>query len=465
MENALKDLVDCLRLNNSYTLFLMNPKLPYPDMNYGYRYGFSQAELEHLHENATLVRELMGRDKVRPLLKMTDELKEDVHTLHAQVKSFKGEDPEEKARTLQRQRAKLDRLVDEKSNEADGEGGGDKPQKSRVHIHAAPGEKPRPRGHPKYSDMRDLSQAWAALYKQALHDLSYWQRHPAEEADDDDVDDDELEATYTRELKTLLGTQRDEPLPPDMMFEVMAARLLQSKNKDDREYFRAAAEDKHTQADCIVDNWVSSSRFAFIDFSAGPFEWGPIVGGKRVRSFRTIPDIISLQTAATDFTAGGQWKDPAYLNQIHRDLREHGLDKLQDEKKLLLVFLSQECRQGRPGGDGKSHSDTCSELRHKLSAVEAFIKTHTRVETSDEETLQVLPPVPRPRPAREPMHPNALNTRTPPASVPCSLYPSLYHLPPTGGSDGFLWRVLTPPCSAALRGVSGASRSIWGFGV
>ena len=39
MENALKDLVDCLRLNNSYTLFLMNPKLPYPDMNYGYRCG------------------------------------------------------------------------------------------------------------------------------------------------------------------------------------------------------------------------------------------------------------------------------------------------------------------------------------------------------------------------------------------------------------------------------------------
>jgi hypothetical protein len=413
MENALKDLVDCLRLNSSYTLFLMNPKLPYPDMNYGYRYGFSEAELQHLHENATLVRELMGRDKVRPLLKMTDELKEDVHTLHAQVKSFKGEDPEEKVRTLQRQRAKLDRLVDEKSNEADGEGG-EKAKKSRVHVHAAPGEKPRPRGHPKYQDMRDLSQAWAALYKQALHDLSYWQRHPAEEADEDDVDDDELEATYTQELKTLLGTERDKPLPADMMFEVMATRLLQSKNKDDREYFRAAAEDKHTQADCIVDNWVSSSRFAFIDFSAGPFEWGPIVGGKRVRSFRTIPDIISLQTAATDFTAGGQWKDPAYLNKIHRDLREHGLEKLQDEKKLLLVFLSQECRQHRPGG--KSQSDTCSELRHKLSAVEAFIKTHTRVETSDEETLQVLC-APSASPGSLPHATQTPNTRALPAAL------------------------------------------------
>ena len=31
-----------------------------------------------MHENATLVRELMGREKVRPLLKMTEELKDDV---------------------------------------------------------------------------------------------------------------------------------------------------------------------------------------------------------------------------------------------------------------------------------------------------------------------------------------------------------------------------------------------------
>jgi septal ring factor EnvC (AmiA/AmiB activator) len=97
----------------------MNPKLPYPDFNYGYRYGFSRAELDRLHENATLVRTLMWRDKVRPMLQMSDELKEDVHTLHAQVQSFKGEDAEEKKKTLERQRAKLERLVQEKSNEVD----------------------------------------------------------------------------------------------------------------------------------------------------------------------------------------------------------------------------------------------------------------------------------------------------------------------------------------------------------
>jgi hypothetical protein len=392
MENALSDLIDCLHLNNSYTLFLMNPKLPYPDFNYGYRYGFSKAELDRLHENVTLVKTLLDRDRVRPVMTMTPELKDDVHTLYSQVKSFRGEDPEEKTRTLKRQRAKLDKIVQDKSDEADeadeqyatraDRGGG-----GAGTLHKTPGEKPRGRGHPKYEDLKDLSQAWAALYKQALHDLSYWQRHPAEDAEEDMQDDDEAEAAYTAGLKTLLGTPREKPLPPDMLFEVMATRLLQSAQGEDSEYLRAAAEDKHAQEDCLVDNWVASRRFAFIDFSAGPFEWGPIVGGKRVRSFRTIPDIYELKTSATDFTAGGQWQDPAYVSKMQRDMREHGLERLHDEKKLLLVFLHQNCKPTEAHPDTK---DACHEMRHKLSAVEAFLKTHHTLHTSDEATLEQL---------------------------------------------------------------------------
>jgi len=45
------------------------------------------------------------------------------------------------------------------------------------------------------------------LYKQALHDLAYWQRHPAEE--EVESDEDEQEAAYTQDLKTLLGTERE----------------------------------------------------------------------------------------------------------------------------------------------------------------------------------------------------------------------------------------------------------------
>ena len=83
MENALDDLCQTLRLNTSYTLFLMNPKLPYPDFNYGYRFGLSNAELDRLHENVTLVEELHRRPPVRPHFVMSDDLVQDAHVLGA----------------------------------------------------------------------------------------------------------------------------------------------------------------------------------------------------------------------------------------------------------------------------------------------------------------------------------------------------------------------------------------------
>jgi len=389
VENALDDLVTTLQLNGSYTLFLMNPKLPFPDFNYGYRHGMSDPELKRLHNNDTLVEMLLAREKGRPMLKMSDEMKEDVHLLRAQVAAFKGEDEEAKMRDLQRQKDRLDQLIRDKSAEAVGGG--------KEGIRGTAGEKPRPRGRPKYTDMRDLSQAWAAIYRQAMHDLSYWQRHPAEEpADEWALEDEEQEAAYRDEIRTLFSRNKDKskPLPPDMLFEVMATRMLQSDVGEDREYIRAAAQDQHMQEDCLTDNWVANGRFAFIDFSAGPFEWGPIVGGKGVRSFRTIPDIISLKTAATDFTAGGKWNDPAYISKVHTDLREHGLAKLQEEKELLLVFLRSQCGEAGGGAarddQGSDAGNTCQELRHKLSAVEGFMRTHTSVAASDEETVQHL---------------------------------------------------------------------------
>jgi len=380
VENALEDLVDTLQLNSSYTLFLMNPKLPFPDFNYGYRHGFSEAELRRLHNNDTLVSELLRREKSRPLLKMSSEMKEDVHLLRAQVAEFRGEESAEKMAELQRQKARLDQIIRDKSAEqlpADYQG-----------VHGA-AQKPGPRGRPKYTDMRDLSQAWAAIYKQAIHDLSYWQRHPAEEPEDElEVDDIEAEAAYRNEIKTLLSRPKDKALPADMLFEVMATRMLQSDQDQDRQYIRNSAQDRHTQEDCLTDNWVANSRFAFIDFSAGPFEWGPIVGGKGVRSFRTIPDIVSLKTAATDFTVGGKWHDPEYVSKVHADLRAHGLERLEEEKQMLLVFLRSQC-EGRTEV-GSDAGNTCQELRHKLSAVEAFIRSHTSIASTDEETLQHL---------------------------------------------------------------------------
>ncbi|EGC36772.1 hypothetical protein DICPUDRAFT_150701 [Dictyostelium purpureum] len=39
----------------------------------------------------------------------------------------------------------------------------------------------------------------------------------------------------------------------------------------------------------MVDTWISHKRFAFIDLTAGPFSWGPSVGGNGLKTFSTLP--------------------------------------------------------------------------------------------------------------------------------------------------------------------------------
>eukprot|EP00899_Mesostigma_viride_P023409 jgi/Mesvir1/4252/Mv22219-RA.2 len=46
----------------------------------------------------------------------------------------------------------------------------------------------------------------------------------------------------------------------------------------------------HKEA-CLVDMWMATKRYAFIDLSAGPFEWGPMVGGGGLRTKDTIPRV------------------------------------------------------------------------------------------------------------------------------------------------------------------------------
>ncbi|CAH9128493.1 unnamed protein product [Cuscuta epithymum] len=44
-------------------------------------------------------------------------------------------------------------------------------------------------------------------------------------------------------------------------------------------------------AECLTDTWVGNLRWAFIDLSAGPFSWGPAVGGEGVRTELSLPSV------------------------------------------------------------------------------------------------------------------------------------------------------------------------------
>ncbi|PNY05272.1 hypothetical protein L195_g001717 [Trifolium pratense] len=45
------------------------------------------------------------------------------------------------------------------------------------------------------------------------------------------------------------------------------------------------------QAECLTDTWIGKDRWAFIDLSAGPFSWGPAVGGEGVRTEASLPNV------------------------------------------------------------------------------------------------------------------------------------------------------------------------------
>ncbi|KAK1269427.1 hypothetical protein QJS04_geneDACA014029 [Acorus gramineus] len=43
--------------------------------------------------------------------------------------------------------------------------------------------------------------------------------------------------------------------------------------------------------ECLTDTWIGRDRWAFIDLTAGPFSWGPAVGGEGVRTEHSLPNV------------------------------------------------------------------------------------------------------------------------------------------------------------------------------
>eukprot|EP01091_Cochliopodium_minus_P014174 TRINITY_DN4769_c0_g1_i1.p1 TRINITY_DN4769_c0_g1~~TRINITY_DN4769_c0_g1_i1.p1 ORF type:complete len:921 (-),score=222.56 TRINITY_DN4769_c0_g1_i1:24-2786(-) len=58
----------------------------------------------------------------------------------------------------------------------------------------------------------------------------------------------------------------------------------------ERKYLRDIIErGNYAKQECLVDAWVSHERFAFIDLSAGPFNWGPLFVAEGVKTEDTFP--------------------------------------------------------------------------------------------------------------------------------------------------------------------------------
>ncbi|CAL5058308.1 unnamed protein product [Urochloa decumbens] len=214
MEHVFSTLVDHLQIQEAYNIFILNPKPISKSINYGYRKGFSESEINLLRENKTL-----------------------------------------QARILQSKR-------DDKLFLAD--------------IEKGVNRKPLYESHPLSSfswastDSMDMGD-WSKKCKEAL---SKFERLKEGKSKDDIV--------YDKAVQILHGTK-------DEMHDILDNALKSSGLKG-------------LHAECLTDIWIGRERFAFVDLSAGPFAWGPSVGGDGVRTELSLPNVAKTVGAVAEVT-------------------------------------------------------------------------------------------------------------------------------------------------------------------
>ncbi|XP_050223002.1 uncharacterized protein LOC126673079 [Mercurialis annua] len=144
-------------------------------------------------------------------------------------------------------------------------------------------------------------------------------------------------------------------------------QLLNGKNEDMKLLLEKALKsgdfnDLHTE--CLTDTWIGRARWAFIDLTAGPFSWGPAVGGEGVRTELSFPNVtktigavaeISEDEAEDRLQEAIQEKFAVFGNKDHQ-----AIDILLAEIDIYELFAFKHCK-GR-----KVKLALCDELDERM---------------------------------------------------------------------------------------------------
>eukprot|EP00250_Pteridium_aquilinum_P008458 c17961_g1_i1 orf=474-3365(-) len=135
--------------------------------------------------------------------------------------------------------------------------------------------------------------------------------------------------------------------------------------------------------DCLVDTWVGTERWAFVDLSAGPFSWGPAVGGVGVRTEFTLPSIDKLLENASVATDEEAHEDLSNLVQdrfaVFEQEDPHMVDTLLAEIDIYEIFSQRHC-EGR-----RVKVALCEELLERLEDLKEELRN---VEEAESEEVQ-----------------------------------------------------------------------------
>ncbi|XP_057447352.1 uncharacterized protein LOC130739135 [Lotus japonicus] len=154
---------------------------------------------------------------------------------------------------------------------------------------------------------------------------------------------------------------------PAKILEAKALQLLKGKDQDLKlllERVLKSGDYSGFQAECLTDTWIGKDRWAFIDLSAGPFSWGPAVGGEGVRTEASLPNVektvgstleISAEEAEDRLQDAIQEKFSVFGDKDHQ-----AIDILLAEIDIYELFAFKHCK-GR-----KVKLALCEELDERM---------------------------------------------------------------------------------------------------
>nr|XP_023889678.1 uncharacterized protein LOC112001731 [Quercus suber] len=144
-------------------------------------------------------------------------------------------------------------------------------------------------------------------------------------------------------------------------------QLLKGKNEDLKLLYGKGLKyenlgDLHVE--CLTDAWIGKDRWAFIDLSAGPWSWGPAVGGEGVRTELSLPNVEKTIGAVSEISedeAEDRLQDAIQEKfSIFGDKEHQAIDILLAEIDIYELFAFKHCK-GR-----KTKLALCEELDERM---------------------------------------------------------------------------------------------------
>ncbi|XP_031253325.1 uncharacterized protein LOC116111268 isoform X1 [Pistacia vera] len=144
-------------------------------------------------------------------------------------------------------------------------------------------------------------------------------------------------------------------------------QLLKGKNEDTKfllEKKLKSGDFSGLHAECLTDTWIGKDRWAFIDLTAGPFSWGPAVGGEGVRTELSLPNVgktIGAVAEISEDEAEDRLQDAIQEKfAVFGDKDHQAIDILLAEIDIYELFAFKHCK-GR-----KVKLALCEELDERM---------------------------------------------------------------------------------------------------